>query len=138
MKTKMLFSTLIMASFVAVGCGGGDSNPVAPAPMQDPPPNFSTASVRVQCADGSDCIQFFARPSKDVIVVRVEITPPAGNKLTFNAGSVTVVSGENVGLQNANNAYFRISGEWKFLFTGTLATGDKSSYEVTGTISVGA
>lgn len=138
MNIKMLLSTVVFSFFVAVGCSS-DSNPTAPmAPTQDPPPTFSMASIKVQCNDGSDCIQFFARPNKDVIVVKVVITPPAGNQITFNAGSSTVVANENVGLQDANVAYFRISGEWKFVFTGSLATGDKSSYEMTATVSVGA
>ena len=137
MNIKMLLSTVLIACFVAVGCSS-DSNPTAPGLTQDPPPTFSMASVKVQCNDGSDCIQFFSRPSKDVILVKVVITPPAGNQITFNAGSSTIVSNENVGLQDSNFAYFRISGEWKFVFTGSLATGDKSSYEVTATVSVGA
>ncbi len=138
MNIRKLFSTVLIVCFVAVGCSG-DSNPTAPTgPAQDPPPSFSMASVKVQCNDGSDCIQFFSRPDKDVLVVRVEILPPVGNKIIFNAGSVTVVRGENVGLQDQNLAYFRVSGEWKFTFVGNLATGDKTSFEVVATINVGA
>lgn len=138
MKAKMLFVVFFIASLAVVGCGGngGNNNPVAPA--KDPPPAFNMASIKVQCNDGSDCIQFFARPDKDVLLVKVVITPPAGDKITFNFGSATVVANESIGLQNANQAYLRISGEWKFVFTGNLATGDKSSFEVTATISVGA
>ncbi|RMD65950.1 hypothetical protein D6833_02150 [Candidatus Parcubacteria bacterium] len=138
MGKKMLFWVVFMTSVAVLGCSGGDSNnnPVGPAP--NPPPGFSMASVKVQCNDGSDCIQFFARPDKDVVLVKVVITPPAGDKITFNFGSTTVVANESIGLQNANTAYLRISGEWKFMFTGSLATGDKSSFEVSATISVGA
>ena len=137
MKIKMLLLTVLIACFVALGCSS-DSNPAAPEPTQDPPPTFSMASIKVQCNDGTDCIQFSARPSKDVILVKVVITTPAGTQITFNAGSSTIVANENVALQDANFAYFRISGEWKFVFTGSLATGDKSSYEVISTVSVSA
>ncbi len=138
MSIKTFFSSALIACFVAIGCSGSsnDNNPVAPT--QEPPPTFSVASIKVTCNDGSDCIQFFARPDKDVVLVKVVITPPAGDKITFNAGNTTVVAGESVGLQNANTAYIRISGEWRFTFTGNLATGDKSSFEVTATVSVGA
>jgi hypothetical protein len=130
MNIKMLFSAVLIAYFVALGC----SNPAGP---NEEPPTFSMASIKVQCG-ADDCIQFFARPDKDVTLVKVVITPPAGDKITYNLGNATVVAGEEIGLQDPNIAYTRISGEWKFVFTGNLATGDKSSFEVTTTVSVSA
>ena len=138
MKINTLLSTILMVCFVALGCSS-DNNSVAPTgPIQDPPPAFNMASVNLQCNDGSDCIQFSARPSKDVILVKVVITPPAGNQITFNLGSSTFIANRDVGLQDVNFAYFRISGGWTFVFTGSLASGDKSSFEVSATVNVGA
>ena len=48
MKIKILFSTVLIACFVAVGCSG-DSNPAAPTgPTPDLPTIFSMASVKIQ------------------------------------------------------------------------------------------
>jgi len=48
MKIKMLFSTVLIACFVAVGCSD-DSNPAAPTgPTPDLPTIFSMASVKIQ------------------------------------------------------------------------------------------
>ena len=96
------------------------------------------SSVNVTCGNNQDCIQFFARPNKDVVLVKVEIINPAGEDVTFNLGSSTVIDGENIALQADDFAYFRISGEWEFVFTGNLATGDKSSFEVTTKVTVSA
>lgn len=135
MTLRKLILTVFVASFVAVGCGGGgNSNPVAPAVT--PPPTFSMASLNVTCNDGTDCIQFSTRPSKDVVLIKVVITNPSGTEVTFNLGSATVVADQNVALQDPNFAYFRIGGTWKFVFTGNLATGEKTSFEVTSTLSV--
>ncbi len=50
MKIKMLFSTVLIACFVAVECSG-DSNPAAPTePTPDPPTTFSMASIKIQCS----------------------------------------------------------------------------------------
>jgi len=138
MNFKMLSTTILAAMLFAFGCASDDNSPTAPPATQDPPPTFSMASVNLQCNDGSDCIQFSTRPSKDVVLVKVVIERPAGNSITFNLGSSTVIAGEDIGLQDDNSAYFRISGEWKFTFTGNLATGDKSSFEVTAVVNVSA
>ena len=138
MKIKTLFSTILMVCFVALGCSSEDNSTAPTGPTQDPPPVFNMASINLQCNDGSDCIQFSTRPSKDVILVKVVITPPAGSQITYNLGSSTFIANQDVGLQDVNVAYSRISGAWTFVFTGSLASGDKSSFDVTATVSVGA
>jgi hypothetical protein len=135
-RTITMSLIAIMVSVSLVACGSEEKNPMQQ--QQEPPPTFSMASVNVTCNDGSDCIQFSARPSKDVVLVKVVITPPAGNQITFNLNNTTFVSGFDVAVQDANFAYFRISGTWRFEFTGSLATGDKSSFTVSSTVNVGA
>ena len=130
--TALLFLTFLIA-ISYFGCGKDSTGP-----EETPPPKVGVASINVQCGDGADCIQFFAKPDKDVILVKVEISNPVGDDITFNLGSSTVIADENIGLQAADFAYFRISGEWKFVFTGNFATGDKSSFVVTTIVNVSA
>jgi hypothetical protein len=130
----MMFAALFVLPFV-FSCSD-DDNPSGPE--ETPPPEINVASVNVTCGNSQDCIQFFARPDKDVVLVKVVITNPAGDEVTFNLESSTVIDGENIALQADDFAYFRVSGEWEFVFTGNLATGDKSSFEVTTTVNVSA
>ena len=123
--------TLLLTQFL--GCGKDSTEPTKPTP-----PKISVASMNVVCGDNQDCIEFYARPDKDVIFVKVVITNPTGSQVTYNLQSSTVVAEENIALQDDGFAYFRISGEWKFVFTGNLATGDKSSFEVTVIVNVSA
>ena len=136
MRKRVPYFLLGLICLVAISYFGCSKDSTSPEPT--PPPKSSVASINVQCGDGSDCIQFFARPDKDVIFVKVEITDPVGDKVTYNLNSSTVIKDESINLQDADFAYFRISGEWKFVFTGNLATGDKSSFEVTSTVNVSA
>ena len=128
-----MFTTMLVVALL-LSCGKDDpTEPTKPAQ-----PKINVASMNVTCGNSQDCIQFFARPDKDVIFVKVIITNPTGDQVTFNLQSSTVVADENIALQDADFAYFRISGEWKFVFTGNLATGDKSSFEVTTLVNVSA
>ena len=129
----LIMLTGLMFTFL-LGCGKDD--PVSP--VITPPPSINVASINVTCGTGQDCIQFSARPDKDVLFVKVVITNPVGDEVTFNLGSSTVIDGENIALQANDFAYFRISGEWTFVFTGNLATGDKSSFVVTTNVNVSA
>ncbi len=131
---SLLFVTCLMLPLI-FSCGKDDKGT---GPETTPPPDISVASVNVTCGNTQDCIQFFARPDKDVILVKVVITNPTGDQVTFNLESSTVIADENIGLQADDFAYFRISGEWEFVFTGNLATGDKSSFEVTTNVNVSA
>jgi len=136
MRKRATYLTLGLICLIALSYFGCSKN--STEPETTPPPKINVASINVQCGDGSDCIQFFARPDKDVIFVKVEITSPVGDKVTYNLNSSTVIKDESIALQDTDFAYFRISGEWKFVFTGNLATGDKSSFEVTSTVNVSA
>lgn len=127
----LLAVTLLVTQFL--GCKDDPVEPTKPEP-----PKINVASINVVCGDNQDCIEFFAKPSKDVIFVKVVITNPTGSQVTYNLQSSTVIAEQNIALQDDDFAYFRISGEWKFVFTGNLATGDKSSFEVTVIVNVSA
>lgn len=131
-KTLMAWLFAGITFTMLLGCGGKD--PSSPKVT----PKISVASINVICGNNQDCIQFSARPDKDVIFVKVVIKNPIGEEVTFNLQSSTVIANENIALQDANFAYFRVSGEWSFEFTGNLATGDKSSFVVTTTVNVSA
>lgn len=115
-----------------------DSNDVNEEPPVVTPPSFSIASTPVQMSNGSAGILFAASPNEDVILVRVEITNPLNERVTFNAGSATVVQGQALPLQDAGTGYFRVSGTWRFQFVGRKASGDQTSFDVSTTLSVSA
>lgn len=139
---RFLFVLLLALPLAMTGCDSSDSNGDGngngdndPPPT---PPSFNIASQTVEFPDGSDGIVFFVLPSEDVVLVRVDIRNPRGQTATFNAGSTTIVQGQEFPLQDANEAYIRISGTWSFTFVGRRAAGDQTSFEVTQTVTVGA
>jgi hypothetical protein len=113
-----------------------DEGPIAPV---DPGPVFTLSSVSVTLQGGVPGIQFFAKPDMDVILIKVEITPPPpGEKFTFNAGSTTYIKEQTIMLQDVGIGYVKISGRWAFKFVGNRATGTKASFDVTYYLDVGA
>ncbi len=124
---------ILMFTVLLAGCGKkSPSEPEAP-----PPPSFSISTVNVTLADGSDGIQFFAKPDKDVRLVRVDITDPLGNKMSFNAGGEIYVKDQVIQLQAQGTAYVRVSGTWTFEFVGNVEpNGD--NFTVKQTVNVGA
>ncbi|MEL6444695.1 MAG: hypothetical protein AAF089_11470 [Bacteroidota bacterium] len=132
---RLLFASLF--AFVLVACDSSDPEEPAPDPPAAPP-SFSVSSQTITLQDNSDGIIFFVSPSEDVVLVRVEITNPRQQNLTFNAGSSTVVRNESFALQDAGIGYVRFSGDWTFEFVGRRAAGDQESFNVTVTVNVGA
>lgn len=104
----------------------------------EPPPSFQIASIVVPFGDGTQGLQFAARPSADVSLVRVDITNPVGNSIVFSPQTAIVLSGQAVQLQNANEAYFRVSGNWTFRFVGSRAAGSQATFDVTTSLPVSA
>jgi len=125
----------LMASLIVTACGKKDSGPTEP--QAPPPPTFSISTVNVTLADGSDGIQFFAKPDKDVRLVRVEVTDPLGNKQTVNVGGQIFVKDQVIALQPQGTAYVKVSGTWKFLFVGNVEPNGEN-FNVTQTVNVSA
>jgi len=139
MHNKLLLSIMATVIFFSIGC---KSDPVT-APVVDPgtpTPSFNIASVTANCTGTNDCIQFWATPNADVLLVKVEIKYPVTGGTTYNFGSATVVRDQSVALQAAGIAYTRISGQWTFTFTGQYAAGEHSGkgFVATATVTVGA
>jgi len=128
---------LLFSGFLFLSACGKDT-PAEPEPEVEQPPTFSISTKTVVLQSGEAGLQFFATPSDDVVLVRVEISNPVGEKLIFNAGSITVVKGQVTPIQDPNLAYVKISGTWTLKFVGSRAVGSKSSFDVTTTVNVGA
>lgn len=134
------FFTLFFALLLS-GCdaGGSNSEPEPdPEPIPAAPPAFEIASRTVTLQDNTEGVQFFARPSIDVILVRVDIETPLGGEVNFNAGSSTVVKDESFALQDGGVAYRKVSGNWQFTLVGRHAADTQASFEVAQTVNVGA
>ena len=118
---------------VAPACDSGD-------PEEEPVrevPTFRVASVTIN-DEGTQFLQFAARPDQDVELSSVRIENPAGATETFNAQNSLVLSGEAIALQASNIGYFRVSGEWSFRFTGIDEGGAGERFTANSTINVGA
>ena len=125
---------VLLASLLITGCGK-DDNPTGPeAPA---PPNFTLSSINVQLQGGVEGIQFFGRSSRDISLVRVNITNPLGGQQVFNAGGNVFLTDEVIALQEANTGYVRVSGSWSFRFVGNHEP-TKESFDVTQTLNVSA
>jgi hypothetical protein len=134
-KKLFVISLLCFFAFSFFGCSK-KSSPTAPVTPEESDPTFSMASLEASCSD--PCIQFFATPTEDVILVKVVIKPPAGSSMTYNLGSSTCIQGVTLSLQDEGKAYLKISGKWTFTFTGSKAAGSKKSFVVSSFITVSA
>jgi len=139
MHNKFLATMIAAVLLFSVGC---KKDPVT-APTVDPgtpAPSFNIASVTANCTGTNDCIQFWATPNADVLLVKVEIKYPVTGGTTYNFGSQTIVRDQSVALQAAGIAYTRISGTWTFTFTGQYAAGQYSGegFVATASVTVGA
>jgi len=138
MHNKFLVTILATVLLFSVGCKKESTTAPTEEPPVSAPPSFNIASTLANCTGTNDCIEFFATPNKDVILVKVVIKYPVTGSITYNLGSSTVISDESIALQAAGTAYNRISGTWRFTFTGSLAGEDQSSFTVATSVNVGA
>ncbi|MFQ5675091.1 MAG: hypothetical protein ACE5G1_04270 [bacterium] len=129
--------TIVAASLILSACSSDSNNIMQPEMPTVTPPSFNISSVNAQFADGTDGIQFFARPSKDISLIRVEVTNPLNNGVTVNAGGEVFLTDEVMELQDTGFIYFRVSGSWKFRFVGNLEPG-KEAFDVTQSVNVSA
>lgn len=139
LRTKNSFFKVVGISslvfFFMFGCGGGDSGPTAPQGPADP--SFTISSVNVPLQGGAEGIQFFARSTKDISLIRVNIKNPVGTESIFNVNGNVFLTDELIALQDANVGYVRASGSWTFRFVGNHEPG-KESFDVTQTLNVSA
>jgi len=137
MHKKLLVTIMAAVLLFSIGCEKESITAPTPDPGT-PAPSFNVASTLANCTGTNDCIQFYATPNADVILVKVEIKYPVTGGTTYNFGSSTIVKDQSVALQATGMAYTRISGNWTFTFTGQHAVGDQSSFVVATTVNVSA
>lgn len=139
MKSTNLIMMLLFASLF-IGCPNPDGPEPEPEPEPTPEPAvvFSIASQNTTLVYGNEGILFYATPAEDVVLVKAEIKNPVGDIITYNLNSTTYISGQAISLQDAGMAYIKVSGTWTFTFTGSRATGTKSSFVSVATVNVGA
>ena len=130
---------LLLLSFVSVGCGsGGMDEDEDDGGMVVVNPTFNVSSINVPLANGLDGIQFFLQPSENVTITEVRVTNPVGGTERFNGNNNVALSGQPFALQNNDQAYTRVSGNWSFEINGAKTTGSRDGFTVTETLSVSA
>ncbi len=66
------------------------------------------------------------------------ITNPRNQSETFNANDNVFLSNTRIQLQNSDEAYTRVSGNWSFRFSGETRDVAGTRFDVTETLAVGA
>ena len=132
--TRALYAVLLLA-FVAVGCdsGGGDNDDDNPPPATVAPSFEITSASATDPTTGLDIIAFEALTSITIELTEVIIDPPGSASVPgFNGNNDVFTTSEAIVM----GPFPRLGGDWRFRFTGRLAGGDQSSFDVTETFSV--
>ena len=137
MPRALRFLVLFALVFSVAACDSSEPEP-EPEPPVEVPPTFDIASVVVPVVGGAQGLQFAATPNADVRIVRVDVRNPLGRTEVFSPQEAIILSGQPVTLQNDDEAYPRISGNWSFRFVGTRAAGSLTSFDVTTPLPVSA
>lgn len=106
--------------------------------MTEPPPTFRVNAVPTTLPGNQPALQFLATPDTEVKLIRVDLTTPLGDRITFDPQGVVVLGGERTPLQAQNFAYFRVSGDWTFRFVGERAAGSRATFDVSTSLPVAA
>ena len=123
-------ATILFVSIFAFGCSDDSTGPeVNEGP---PPPSFSIATITVT-VDGVPFIGFSVRPSEDILLGRVEISPPIGNTQTYSGGNGLFLGGQNFNM----DTYVKVSGTWNFRFVGQHSPGGEP-FDVRQSLGVSA
>lgn len=138
--SRALYALCLLA-FVAgsTGCdSGGNDDDDDDGGMVVVDPTFNVSSINVPLANGLDGIQFFLQPSENVTITEVRVTNPVGQTERFNGNNNVALSGQAFALQDAGQAYTRVSGSWSFAVNGAKTTGNRDGFTVTTTLNVSA
>ena len=132
--SRALYAILFL-SFIAVGCDSSD-DPVTPPPPPPPAvmPSFEiTSASATDPTTGLDIIAFEALTNMTVELTEVIIDPPgSAPNQSFNGNNDVFTTSEAIIL----GPYPRLGGTWTFRFTGRLAGGAQTSFDVTQTFAV--
>jgi hypothetical protein len=110
-----------------VGCGGEGAHVDG---------LFQVAASPVTLTDESPGLQFFAKTTKDVDIFKVVITAPTGTELLLEGKNNTFYEGQVISLQDDDEAFIWITGQWTFRFVGKLSRGGQESFDVIETVKV--
>lgn len=126
MKKLIFIFTLIFITIICLSACKDDENPVIP----EAAPTFTVFS-QTENWGGDLVLLFYARCKDcDINLIKVTITNPANQSLTYNAGNNLYVKDQNFALQETGYGYYKLSGPWKFKFEGNKAAGSKMSFSV--------
>ena len=135
MTSLLRFAPLAVLLLVAVGCDSSEPEP-DPGPVA---PTFAIASQVVTLVDNSQGLQFFVTPSKDVTLNLIEIRNPLGQGGAVPIQNLNILGGSSEALQDSDEGFNRVSGDWRFRFRGSsTADGPSATFDVTTTVSVSA
>jgi hypothetical protein len=128
---RRLLSLLAVVGLLAAlpACDSGEDDPDDEVP--DFNPSFSVSSTGVTLDGNRDGLQFFATPDVNVEITEVLIRNPVGNQEQFNGNNDVFLANRAFALQNANEGYFRFSGDWSFEFRGRSAEDASRQFNVT-------
>ena len=140
---QMLFPRTLLAvlflSLVSVGCDSSD-DPVTPPPPPPPPanvmPSFEiTSATSTDPSTGLQLIEFEAITNMAVELTEVTVDPP-GSEPPFsgNFNNEVFTTSEAIVI----GPVLKLGGNWTFRFTGRLAGGAQTSFDVTENLSVSA
>ena len=86
-----------------------------------PAPAAPTIAISAQSVDqegGGKCLQFYAIPAENLVLISVSIKNPLNDSQTFPLNGATVAANLPVSLQDAASCYIQTSGTYTFTFTG--------------------
>ena len=135
MRAFTILGLMAVLLLALPACDGGDPEEPEPEPVLA---QFRVASVTITDVDGTEFLQFAARPTQTIELSLVDIENPVGNSVQFNANNTLVAANSSIQLQDPQFGYFRVSGTWTFRFTYIDEGGAGSQRVVTETINVGA
>ncbi len=141
MKKGFILFTISLLFLVLSGCSkNDDSTPTTPTPTPDPvenPPSFNVSAQPVTLVTGDAGLSFYAFcTTEDINLVKVEVHNPRGQSTTYNANNNLFLKNQEFECQTPGTGYFKYLGTWTLVFVGNRATGTKSSFSVSTSISV--
>ena len=74
----------------------------------------------------------------DVTLNRIEIRNPLGEGGAAPVQNLVILANQTEALQESDFGYFRVSGNWRFSFGGTLRADPTNAFDVTTVLSVSA
>ena len=100
-------------------------------------PAFTVTYSTVQIQGGLQGLQFTAKcTNNEVKLTKVMITDPLNSTpIEYDFNGTTFTQNEQFNLQATDEAYYKLTGTWKFQFVGTR-TSDNTNFAVDASLTV--